>query len=526
MRQVLDFMSGLFDSSDWPPRWHCGKWSELHGWLYIISDLLIWSAYFAIPVVILRYISRRSDIRFLKLYFLFAAFILTCGFTHLLDAISFWVPMYRLNALARFITGILSWTTVYFIVRNLPFAFSLRSQEALEKEIEQRKEAEEKYRLLNHELTKRIEERTSELEIIIRENEHYKYALEESCIVAITDQSGIIKYANQNFCNISKYTREELLGQDHRIINSGHHDKEYIRELWRTIASGRIWRGELKNKAKDGTVYWVDTTIVPFLDVKNKPYQYVAIRSDITQRKLAEEENMTLNLELENRVKERTEELESFSYSVSHDLRAPLRAVNGYARILQEDYSEKFDEEGNRLLGEVQNNAKKMGVLIDDLLSFSRLGKKEIRKSRIDMNELVTSVIADIGTADNPKVELKFEKLHDVMADRSLMVQVLTNLISNAIKYSSKKNDALVEIRSSHEKNETIYSVRDNGVGFDMQYADKLFGVFQRLHSPDEFPGTGVGLAIVRRIIQKHEGKIWAESYVGEGATFFFSLPD
>ena len=434
--------------------------------------------------------------------------------------------MYRLNALVRFITGILSWTTVYFIVKNLPVAFSLRSQEDLEKEVEQRKIAEEKFRVLNLELSKRIEERTIELEHSIPENEHYKYALEQSCIVAITDQKGIIKYANQNFCNISKYTREELIGQDHRIINSGYHPKEFIRDLWVTIANGKIWRGEMKNKTKYGAVYWVDTTIVPFLDEMNKPYQYVAIRADITQKKVAEEENNTLNLELENRVKERTEELESFSYSVSHDLRAPLRAVNGYARILEEDYSDKFDNEGIRILGEVQHNAKKMGILIDDLLSFSRLGKKEVRKTKIDMNELLTSVIVDLGTTDNPSVEIRFERLHSVMADQALIVQVITNLLSNAIKYSSKNKNAIVEIKSTHENNETIYTVKDNGVGFDMDYADKLFGVFQRLHSPEEFPGTGVGLAIVRRIIQKHEGRIWADAKLGEGATFYFSLPD
>jgi len=654
MKEITEFFGRLFDSSDWPPRWHCGKWSELHGWLYIISDLMIWSAYFAIPIVILRFISKRNDIRFIKLYFLFAAFILTCGITHLLDAISFWIPAYRLNALTRFVTGILSWTTVYYIVKNLPVAFSSRSREALENEIEQRKQAEGKYKNLNLELTQRVKERTSELEKINRENYQYKYALEESCIVAITDQKGIIKYANQNFsniskftreellgkdhriinsgyhnkefirelwttiangkiwrgeiknkakdgtvywvdttivpfldehnkpfqyiairaditsrklveenlvnslkevsdykfaldessivaitdqsgiikyvnqnfCNISKYSREELIGQDHRIINSGHHDKEFIRELWRTIAKGNIWRGELKNKAKDGSVYWVDTTIVPFLDDKNKPYQYVAIRSDITQRKLAEEENMILNLELENRVKERTEELESFSYSVSHDLRAPLRAINGYARILEEDYLSNFDEEGVRLLGEVQNNARKMGILIDDLLSFSRLGKKEIRKSELDMNELITTILAETVFTDNPNVEFKINKLHSIQADRALITQVMTNLISNAIKYSSKSKNALVEISSEKKNGEVIFSVHDNGVGFEMEYVDKLFGVFQRLHSQDEFAGTGVGLAMSKRIILKHDGRIWAESRPEEGATFHFSLPD
>lgn len=364
------------------------------------------------------------------------------------------------------------------------------------------------------------------LEKSLREISDYKYALDESSIVAITDQKGIIKYANYNFCRISKFSYEELIGQDHRIINSGYHPKEVIKNLWTTIANGKIWRGELKNKAKDGTHYWVDTTIVPFLNQAGKPYQYVAIRADITQRKQAEDEIRVLNEELEIRVKERTEELESFSYSVSHDLRAPLRAVNGYARIIEEDYKDLLNEEGNRLLGEVQRNATKMGMLIDDLLTFSRLGRKEINKSMIDMNGLVEAAIKDIHQAVDFNTVIKYNELIPVKADHALMLHVITNLLSNAIKYSAKKTKPVVEIKSKKEAGNFVYSISDNGVGFDMKYIGKLFGVFQRLHSADEFPGTGVGLAIVQRIIQKHKGSIWAEGKIGEGATFYFSLPE
>ncbi|UEG51231.1 PAS domain S-box protein [Ferruginibacter lapsinanis] len=364
------------------------------------------------------------------------------------------------------------------------------------------------------------------LEKSLREISDYKYALNESSIVAITDQKGIIKYANYNFCKISKFSYEELIGQDHRIINSGYHPKDFIRNLWVTIANGKIWRGELKNKAKDGTFYWVDTTIVPFLNEAGRPYQYVAIRADITQRKQAEEEIKVLNEELETRVKERTEELESFSYSVSHDLRAPLRAVNGYARMLEEDYKHLFDEEGKRLLGEVQRNAKKMGVLIDDLLSFSRLGRKEINKSVIEMNDLVTAAIKEIQQTGEIQAQIKYNNLISVKADYTLMLHVMINLISNALKYSAKNKNPIVEIRCKREKDDLVYSVSDNGVGFDMEYIGKLFGVFQRLHSADEFPGTGVGLAIVQRIIHKHKGRVWAEGKVGKGAVFYFSLPE
>lgn len=293
-----------------------------------------------------------------------------------------------------------------------------------------------------------------------------------------------------------------------------------------TIANGKIWRGELKNRAKDGTHYWVDTTIVPFLGEQGKPYQYVAIRADITQRKQAEEEIMILNEELEKRVRERTEEMESFSYSVSHDLRAPLRAINGYANILEEDYNDRLDEEGKRLLKEVQQNARKMGVLIDDLLAFSRLGRKEIERSAIDMNRLAKQAIKETELASRHHASIKLWPLLPAKGDPALLQNVLNNLVSNAIKYSGKNEKPFIEIRSKRGNGELIYSVKDNGVGFDMQYEGKLFGLFQRLHSADEFPGTGVGLAMAKRIISKHKGRIWAQGKLNEGATFYFSLPD
>lgn len=293
-----------------------------------------------------------------------------------------------------------------------------------------------------------------------------------------------------------------------------------------TIANGKIWRGELKNRAKDGTHYWVDTTIVPFLGEQGKPHQYVAIRADITQRKQAEEEIMILNEELEKRVRERTEEMESFSYSVSHDLRAPLRAINGYANILEEDYNDRLDEEGKRLLKEVQQNARKMGVLIDDLLAFSRLGRKEIERSAIDMNRLAKQAIKETELASRHHASIKLWPLLPAKGDPALLQNVLNNLVSNAIKYSGKNEKPFIEIRSKRGNGELIYSVKDNGVGFDMQYEGKLFGVFQRLHSADEFPGTGVGLAMAKRIISKHKGRIWAQGKLNEGATFYFSLPD
>lgn len=218
-------------------------------------------------------------------------------------------------------------------------------------------------------------------------------------------------------------------------------------------------------------------------------------------------------------------ELESFSYSVSHDLRAPLRAVNGFAILLEEGYSDLFDNEGKRLLHVVQENANKMGVLIDDLLAFSRLGKKEINKSMIDMTELAKNALGDLLLCKPVKAQVIINKLHPVIADATLMNQVWANLISNALKYSYKSKQPVITINAEENDGEIIYSIADNGVGFDMRYAHKLFGVFQRLHDAEDFEGTGVGLALVHRIITRHGGRIWAKSKPRKGATFYFSLP-
>jgi PAS domain S-box-containing protein len=360
-----------------------------------------------------------------------------------------------------------------------------------------------------------------------------KAALDEHAIVAITDPAGRITYVNEKFCAISKYSREELLGQDHRIINSSHHPKEFIRELWKEIAHGRVWHGEIKNRAKDGSFYWVDTTIVPFLNEHGKPRQYVAIRADITERKRVEEEIQRLNTELEQRVRERTaqlevanNELEAFSYSVSHDLRAPLRGIDGYARILEEDYNAKLDDEGRRVLGVVRGEALRMGALIDNLLTFSRLGRQRVELTVIDMTALARDVFDRlIEKAEGPSVRFDLGELPSARGDIAMVRQVLVNLLGNAIKFTRRQAAPVIEIGGTTAGGISAYFVRDNGEGFDEAFKHKLFRVFQRLHSEEEFEGTGVGLALVQRIVHRHGGEVRAEGRPGVGATFHFTLP-
>lgn len=267
--------------------------------------------------------------------------------------------------------------------------------------------------------------------------------------------------------------------------------------------------------------------IIP--NARGEPMYMLGIAEDVTEHRQAQREIARLNETLQQRAREleiTNRELEAFTYSVSHDLRAPLRAINGFALMLSEDYGDHLDGEGKRLLGVVRTNAQHMGSLIDDLLAFSRIGRAVVHRVDVDMNALVASVLSELGEHTGSAMPpCEVGALPSVVGDPTLLKQVWTNLISNAIKYSGKHVAPRVEVVGERVDRECIYRVADNGAGFDMRYADKLFGVFQRLHRAEEFPGTGVGLAIVQRIVVRHGGRVWAEGKVNEGATFHFALP-
>ncbi len=306
-----------------------------------------------------------------------------------------------------------------------------------------------------------------------------------------------------------------------------------FQQLLNGVLSGQAITGrEIRRKCKDGSHIDLSLAAAPLWDADGEVEGVAALLLDITERKKAEEEVHRLNIELEKRVEERTaellsktKELEGFAYSVSHDLRAPLRAIDGFSRILEEDYVSSLDTEGQRLLGVVRTNARRMGQLIDDLLDFSRAGRHALKKSSVNVETLVRDILDEtVPKHEQSKTELVVRDLPPVEADPALLRQVFVNLISNAIKFSAERNPRVVEIWGSRDEHSVSYNVKDNGVGFDMAYADKLFGVFQRLHGR-EFEGTGVGLALVERIISKHRGTVKAMAELGKGATFTISLP-
>jgi len=320
------------------------------------------------------------------------------------------------------------------------------------------------------------------------------------------------------------YTKQEFLAMhitDIRPEEEVAKLLEDVKERKKDVESSYGWKHRLRN----GNLIYVEIT--SHLLNYNGHEAVLVVSKDITERKLAEEQIKNLNAELQTNIVQletTNKELESFSYSVSHDLRAPLRALSGYSKMIEEDYASVLDNEAKRLLGNIQTNAQRMGTLIDDLLAFSRLGRKEVQKTEVNMLKMVSSILNEISL--DHKANITVKELPQAYADPALIYQVWINLISNAIKYSAKNDKPEIEIGSKMLDEEIVFYVRDNGAGFDMKYVDKLFGVFQRLHNPNEFEGTGIGLAIVQRIITKHGGRVWATAIPNSGASFYFSLTE
>lgn len=308
--------------------------------------------------------------------------------------------------------------------------------------------------------------------------------------------------------------------------------KENVDYLRNFIQNGHhIDNFESRELSRDGTVRYFLNSLTGFIE-KKKLLRVWSTKQDITRIKKAEEDIRMLNAELEQRVRERTaqlktvnKELESFSYSVSHDLRAPLRAIDGYVRILLEDFGPGLDDEARRICSVISNSARDMGHLIDSLLTFSRIGRAAIEPSLVDMKAMAKSAFFELtNPAERECIDINIGELPSISGDPTLLRQVWMNLIGNAIKFSSKKEHSVIRIRAETHENQVDYSIQDNGAGFDGEYSNKLFNVFQRLHSVKEFDGTGIGLAIVQRIVSRHGGYVRAEGETGKGATFHFTL--
>jgi PAS domain S-box-containing protein len=367
------------------------------------------------------------------------------------------------------------------------------------------------------------------LERSLKELADIKFALDQSTIVAFTDQRGVITFVNDEFCRISKYTRDELLGQDHRIINSGFHAKEFIRDLWTTIASGKVWKGELRNRAKDESIYWVDTTIVPFLSEDGKPYQYVAIRHDITQLKLAEEKIRQQAIELQRAAQ--LSLIGEMAAGLAHEVKNPLAGIQGTVDILIRRRAAN-DPEREALEG-VRNEVQRIDATVRALLDRAR--PRSITPTRTSLTE-VTQRAVDLARAQvigKPAFDqshIKFEPPADdivLIVDTLQIEDAVLNLVLNAIEAIENEGQVLVSIRiaenSSDEElaDEAVVEITDNGRGIDEADLTKIFNPFFTKTKG----GTGLGLPAVRRIARLHGGRVEVKSAAGEGSTFTLHLP-
>jgi PAS domain S-box-containing protein len=380
---------------------------------------------------------------------------------------------------------------------------------------------------------KRIPSSDLELEETLKELADIKFALDQSTIVAITDQRGIINYVNDQFCRISKYSRNELLGQDHRIINSGYHPKEFIRHLWTTIAGGEVWKGDLKNRAKDGSIYWVDTTIVPFLDSDGKPYQYVAIRHDITQLKLADEKILQQTAELQRAAQ--LSFVGELAAGLAHEIKNPLAGIQGTVDILirRREASDPETEALKAIRHEVERIDGTVRALLD------RARPRALKPARTSLTDLVWRAVsiaqsqAVSAAARGHQVSVEFETPADhiePLVDAAQIEDAVLNLILNAIEaIEAIEGEGKVVVRIRREESEAeaefdeeaVIEVSDNGSGIS---EEDLARIFQPFFTTTK-GGSGLGLPAVRRIVRAHGGRVEVKSTVGEGSTFTIHLP-
>lgn len=385
MESVIDFFLNLFQTESWPPRWHCGKWSNFHGWLYIISNLLIWASYFSIPVSLFIILNKKKT-PFQFLITLFILFILSCGATHLVDAIIFWSPVYRLNALILGFTAIISTITAVVLQKNLPRLVSFKSPEELQIEVRQRKKAEEELRVLNSELEKKVLHRTRDLQ-----------------------------------------------------------------------------------KAND--------------------------------------------------------ELENYTHTVSHDLRSPILGILGLVDLLKKKKNDNQDSIA--IIDKLEYSAHKLNKLLNELLLMSKADNQALQKTTFEFNPFIDNILDELKSNGTINEDVYFDvyPAKTIYGDATLLGQVFINLINNAIKYKQQELDAKITIYVEEQINQYCITIGDNGIGFDMKNHELIFEKFKRLDATKQKKGTGLGLAIVKNIVEKHGGKIWAESEVMKGSKFIFTLP-
>ncbi len=544
----MQFLRDLIFPGGFMPHGYCYLWTpDLIG-LHVVSDSLIALSYLSIPITLVHFARRRRDIPFSWMFLCFGAFTVACGGTHIMEVWTIWFPSYWLAGAVKAVTACFSVATAILLIQLTPRALALPATQWLIEinrkltwEVEQRAEAESSLRRVSEDLEERVAERTAALMATnqsLRESEQrYRTLVEHApeAIVLLDLDVGRFADANLNAERLFGMSREELLRVGPVQVSppfqpDGRPTSEAASEELDKALRHVTPRFEWTHCNAAGKEIPCEISLVRLPSSGRNLVRASIV--DISARKQAVEEIHKLNAELELRVKERTaqleranHDLESFTFSVSHDLRAPLRHMDGFSRILVEDYGPQLPPGAKQHVERVRAATRHMGQLVDDLLNLARVGRGSLRILTTDLNEVVAETILSLEAETRGRaVDWRVGRLSPAECDAGLMRQVFFNLLSNALKFTNRREGAVIEIGEIHYEGKPVICVRDNGVGFDMKYADKLFQVFQRLHGDDEFEGTGVGLAIVYRILQKHGGAIRAESSPQNGAAFFFTV--
>jgi PAS domain S-box-containing protein len=492
----MELLGRLFSSGGFTPHGFCYLWNPGLVWLHVVSDTLIAASYLSIPVTLIYFIRRRRDVPFHWMFVCFGAFIVACGATHVMEIWNIWHADYWVAGAIKGVTALASVATAILLIQLVPKALAFPNVNSLQ-----------------------------------RANEKLGALLQSAPeAMVIVNQDGEIILVNSQAEQLFGYPAAELLHSKIETLiperdrgrRQNHRSEFFGDPRLRRMGAGL----ELYARRKDGTEFPVEISLSP-LQTEEGLLVSSAIR-DVTERKkvdqaLGDQRNQLARSNAELTAKNK--ELEAFSYSVSHDLRAPLRGIDGFSQALLEDYSDRLDETGKQHLERVRAGAQRMATLIDDLLELSRITRTQIQRQPIDLSDMARSVANELSRQD-PRRAVEFVIARGLQAegDAALMRTVVENLLGNAWKFTSRRSQARIEFGRTEANGVSAFFVRDNGAGFDPALAGRLFGAFQRLHAEAEFPGSGVGLASVQRAIYRHGGRVWAESAVNQGATFFFTL--